>query len=597
MSAMRTHLCGEVTEVLEDQTLTVCGWVGKARDLGGLIFVGLRDHAGVLQVVIEPDNAEAFAIGETLRQEFCVQVTGRVRARPESQWNEDMATGRGELVADAVTVLAQAAPLPLLMSDEDGEEVRLKYRYLDLRRDRLQRNLRLRASLTRAIRTYLDEFGFQDIETPILTRATPEGARDYLVPSRVQQGRFFALPQSPQLFKQLLMMGGMDRYYQIARCFRDEDLRADRQPEFTQLDIEMAFVEEADVQGMAEGLIRSVFESVLAVSLPQPFPRMSWAEAMRRFGSDKPDLRNPIELVDVDAHVQSVTFKVFADPANDPASRVAAMTVPGGASLTRRQIDGYADQASKLGAKGLAWLKVNDPEQGLDGVNSPIAKFLDETALAGILNATEAKAGDLIFFGAGQTDQVAHFMGAVRNQVGHDLDLIAEGWAPLWVVDFPMFEFDADTGRHYALHHPFTAPTSPDAEGLRSEPNGALSRAYDLVLNGAEIGGGSIRIHTPTMQQAVFDVLGIDAEEARSRFGFLLDALSYGCPPHGGIAFGIDRIAALMAGEASIREVIAFPKTTNAGCPLTSAPSTIDQAQLGELAISVIEPESKPPKE
>lgn len=593
---MRTHLCGDVTEALEDQTLTLCGWVSKSRDLGGLIFVGLRDHAGVVQVVIEPDNAPAFAVGETLRQEFCVQVTGRVRARPESQWNKDMATGKVEVVAESVTVLAQSAPLPLLMSDEDGEEVRLKYRYLDLRRERLQHNLRLRASLTRAIRGYLDGFGFQDIETPILTRATPEGARDYLVPSRVQQGRFFALPQSPQLFKQLLMMGGMDRYYQIARCFRDEDLRADRQPEFTQLDLEMAFVEEADVQAMAEGLIRSVFETVLEVSLPQPFPRMSWAEAMRRFGSDKPDLRNPIELVDVDAHVQSVEFKVFSDPANDPACRVAAMTVPGGADLTRRQIDGYAEQAARLGAKGLAWLKVNDTEQGLAGVQSPVAKFLDDAAWAGMLAATGAKAGDLIFFGAGESNRVAHFMGAVRNQLGQDLGLIEGGWAPLWVVDFPMFEYDAETERHYALHHPFTAPTSVDADALKSQPNGALSRAYDLVLNGAEIGGGSIRIHSEAMQQAVFDVLGIGPQEAQSRFGFLLDALRYGCPPHGGIAFGIDRIAALMAGEASIREVIAFPKTTNAGCPLTGAPSLIDPDQLDELAVSVKPPVETPSK-
>ena len=587
---MRTHLCGEITETLTGESVTLCGWVSKSRDLGGLIFIGLRDHAGLVQVVIEPDNAPAFAVGETLRQEFCIQVNGQVRARPESQWNDDMATGRVEVVADSVAVLAKAAPLPLLMSDEDGEEVRLKYRYLDLRRERLQRNLRLRAALTRAIRNHLDQASFQDIETPILTRATPEGARDYVVPSRVQQGQFFALPQSPQIFKQLLMMGGMDRYYQIARCFRDEDLRADRQPEFTQLDIEMAFVEEGDVQAMAEGLIRSVFETVLQVSLPKPFPTMTWAEAMRRFGSDKPDLRNPIELVDVDAHVQSLEFKVFADPANDPASRVAAMVVPGGATLTRRQIDGYAEQASRLGAKGLAWLKVNDADQGLAGVQSPIAKFLDEATWSGILADTGAQSGDLIFFGGGHAAEVAHFMGAVRNQVGHDLALIGEGWAPLWVVDFPMFEYDPETDRHYALHHPFTAPTSADADALKSQPAEALSRAYDLVLNGAEIGGGSIRIHSADMQQAVFDVLGIGAEEAKSRFGFLLDALGYGCPPHGGIAFGLDRIAALMAGEASIREVIAFPKTTNAGCPLTGAPSAIDAEQLDELAVSV-----KPP--
>lgn len=590
---MRTHLCGAITETLNDKTITVCGWVDRARDLGGLIFVGLRDHKGILQVVIEPDNTEAFKVGESLRNEFCIRVTGRVRLRPESQWNAEMNTGKVELVADRVEVLSQAAPLPLLMSDEDGEEVRLKYRYLDIRRERLQKNLRLRTQLTRAIRRYLDEQDFQDIETPILTRATPEGARDYLVPSRVQQGRFFALPQSPQLFKQLLMMGGMDRYYQIARCFRDEDLRADRQPEFTQLDLEMAFVEEVDVQAVAEGMVRSVFQSVLNVSLPDPFPRMTWAEAMERFGSDKPDLRNPLTLVTISENVEHVEFKVFSEPAKDPASRVVALRAPGGAELTRRQIDEYTDFVARYGAKGLAWMKVNDRSAGMDGIQSPILKFLDPAALEAILEKTGAQDGDAIFFGAGLKPTVAAFMGALRDRLGRDLDLIQAGWAPLWVVDFPMFEDDPETERLYALHHPFTAPAVPDPQALKQDPIGAVSRAYDLVLNGAEIGGGSIRIHDQTMQQAVFDLLGIEAEEAKMRFGFLLEALRYGPPPHGGIAFGIDRIAALMAGEASIREVIAFPKTTNAGCPLTGAPSVIDPDQLSELAVAVIPTESK----
>lgn len=584
---MRTHLCGDITDKLNEQTITVCGWVDRARDLGGLIFVGLRDHKGLLQVVIEPDNIEAFRVGESLRNEFCIQVTGHVRLRPQSQWNEDMATGRVELVAHQLNVLSPAAPLPLLMSDEDGEEVRLKYRYLDLRRERLQKNLRLRTRLTRAIRHYLDGHDFQDIETPILTRATPEGARDYLVPSRVQQGRFFALPQSPQLFKQLLMMGGMDRYYQIARCFRDEDLRADRQPEFTQLDLEMAFVEERDVQAVAEGMIRSVFHSVLGVSLPDPFPRMTWAEAMRRFGSDKPDLRNPLEMVTICQQVKDVDFKVFSEPATDPACRVVAMRVPQGATLTRRQIDELTEYVARFGAKGLAWMKVNDLAKGAEGIQSPILKFLHAEALAGILEVTGAQDGDAIFFGAGLKPVVAQYMGALRNRLGQELGLIGEGWAPLWVVDFPMFEDDPDTQRLYALHHPFTAPAVPDPDALKQNPTHAVSRAYDLVLNGAEIGGGSIRIHDQVMQQAVFDLLGINAEEAKMRFGFLLEALRYGPPPHGGIAFGIDRIAALMAGEASIRDVIAFPKTTNAGCPLTGAPSMVDSDQLDELAIAL----------
>jgi len=584
---MRSHLCGRVDQALDGGEVALCGWVARSRDLGGLIFIGLRDHAGVVQVVVEPDNAAAFEVAESLRNEFCIRVVGKVRMRPESQWNEDMATGRVEVLADSVEVLNAAAPLPLLMNDEDGEEVRLKYRYLDLRRDRMQRNLRLRAALTSAIRRNLEAREFIDLETPILTRATPEGARDYLVPSRVNAGRFYALPQSPQIFKQLLMMSGMDRYYQIARCFRDEDLRADRQPEFTQLDMEMAFVDEAEVQNAAEGLIRRVFAEVLDVQLDEPFPRMTWFDAMRRFGSDKPDLRIGLELVDVDELVAGVEFKVFSGPAADPDSRVAALKVPGGAELSRKQIDDYAAFAGRYGAKGLAWMKVNDAGAGSAGVQSPIAKFLDDDTIKALVHLTAAGSGDLLLFGAGERMVVAAFMGALRVRLGHDRGLVEPGWKPLWVVDFPMFEFDAEDQRYYALHHPFTAPAVASPQALKADPAAAASRAYDMVLNGAEIGGGSIRIHDPQLQQAAFDVLGIDEDEAKRRFGFLLEALKYGCPPHGGIAFGIDRIAALMAGEDSIREVIAFPKTTTAGCPLTAAPSTIDANALAELHIQV----------
>jgi aspartyl-tRNA synthetase len=586
---MRTHLCGEVTDQLADQQFKLCGWVARARDLGGLIFIGLRDHSGVLQVVAEPENTAVFAVAERLRNEFCVQVSGRVRLRPESQWNADMATGKVELVAEHIEILNAAAPLPLLMSDDDGEEVRLRYRYLDLRRDRLQRNIRLRAKLTSAIRHHLEKQQFLDIETPILTRATPEGARDYLLPSRVQRGRFFALPQSPQLFKQLLMMSGMDRYYQIARCFRDEDLRADRQPEFTQLDMEMAFVDESDVQATVEGLLRHLFATLLGETLPDPLPRMTWDEAMRRFGSDKPDLRIPLELVSVDDQVAGCDFKVFAEPAGDPASRVAVLRVPGGAELSRREIDDYAEFAARYGAKGLAWMKVKQLAQGDQpaDVQSPIAKFLSADHIQGVLEASQAQAGDALFFGAGPTAVVNAFMGALRLRVGHDRDLVQAGWRPLWVVDFPMFEWDESTQRYMALHHPFTAPAVADPVALKAQPAEALSRGYDLVLNGSEIGGGSIRIHDSALQQAVFDLLGIDAEQAQQRFGFLLEALRYGCPPHGGIALGIDRLAALMAGEDSIREVIAFPKTTTASCPLTGAPSAAEPAQLDELGIAL----------
>ena len=581
---MRTHLCGEVNEQLAGESVQLCGWVDRRRDLGGLIFIGLRDHAGIVQVVVEPDSP-AFSDTESLRNEFCVRISGQVRMRPESQWNEDMATGKIEVVAEEVELLNASAPMPLLMTDEDGEEIRLKYRYLDLRRPRMQHNLRTRARMYQAIRKSLDARRFTELETPVLTKATPEGARDYLVPSRVHAGKYFALPQSPQLFKQLLMMSGMDRYYQIARCFRDEDLRADRQPEFTQLDIEMAFVEETDVQESAESMIRDVFSDTLGVELPEPFPRLSWRDAMERYGSDKPDLRIPMELASVDEHVAHVEFRVFSGPANDDGSRVAALRVPGGADISRRQIDEYSEYVGRYGARGLAWIKVNDADAGLEGLQSPIAKFLDDTAWRGIATATGAESGDILFFGAGEWLTVSTFMGALLVKAGHDRGLAREGWAPLWVNEFPMFEWDEEANRHIAMHHPFTAPVKPGPEDLLANPSEALSKGYDMVLNGVELGGGSIRIHDPEMQQAVFKLLGIGEEEAQQKFGFLLDALRYGCPPHGGIAFGLDRMAALMSGEDSIRDVIAFPKTTTAQCLLTSAPSRVPDEQVAELHI------------
>jgi aspartyl-tRNA synthetase len=581
---MRTHLCGEITEELADQPVALCGWVDRRRDLGGLIFIGLRDHAGIVQVVVEPDSS-AFADAEALRNEYCVRISGQVRMRPESQWNESMATGKIEIVADRVELLNASEPMPMLMTDEDGEEIRLKYRYLDLRRPRMQNNLRTRARMYRAIRSSLDNKGFTELETPILTKATPEGARDYLVPSRVQAGQFFALPQSPQLFKQLLMMAGMDRYYQIARCFRDEDLRADRQPEFTQLDIEMAFVEERDVQDCAEAMIREVFRETLAVELPDAFPRLSWTEAMDRYGSDKPDLRIPMELVSVDEHVAHIDFRVFSGPANEEGSRVAALRIPGAADLSRKQIDGYTEYAGRYGARGLAWIKVNDAATGLEGLQSPIAKFLDDKAWQGIAAATGVETGDILLFGAGDWLTVSNFMGHLLVKAGSDRGLVNDGWQPLWVNDFPMFEWDEESGRHMAMHHPFTAPAEADPEALLADPGASLSKGYDMVINGSEIGGGSIRIHNSDMQQTVFKLLGISEEEAQQKFGFLLEALKFGCPPHGGIAFGLDRIAALMLGEDSIRDVIAFPKTTTAQCLLTSAPSSVSDEQLAELHI------------
>ena len=581
---MRTHFCGLVDEALIGQAVTLCGWVDVARDLGGLCFVDLRDHEGIVQVVAEPSQAEGnaavIATAADLGYEDCIRVTGTVRRRESV--NDRIRTGQVEVVAERIEVLNKAEPLPFHAHENPGEDVRLKYRYLDLRTPEMQRRMRTRTKLVAALRRWLDGKGFQDIETPILTRATPEGARDFLVPARMHPGEFYALPQSPQLFKQILMMSGFDRYYQIARCFRDEALRADRQLEFTQLDIEFAWVEERDVQDTVERMMREVFDEVIGVELGE-FPRMTWAEAMRRYGSDKPDLRNPLELVDIADRVRGCGFKVFAEPAADPAGRVCALRIPGGAKLSRKQIDEYAAHAGKYGAKGLAYAKI-----GEDGaVNSPVAKFFDEAAFQALLEATGAGNGDLVFFGAGAYGTVSDFMGAVRLKAGKDFDLVEDGWKPLWVTDFPMFEYDDEAGRYVALHHPFTAPAVDSIEDLRANAATAVSRGYDMVLNGNEIGGGSIRIHRPQMQAAVFELLGIAADEQQAKFGFLLDALKYGAPPHGGIAFGIDRIAALMAGTESIRDVIAFPKTTGAQCLMTDAPSPLEESQLAEVHIAV----------
>ncbi len=590
---MRSHFCGRVDERLIGQTVVLCGWANTRRDHGGVIFIDLRDHEGIVQCVIEPDNEAAFKVGEAVRYEYCLKITGSVRARPATQINDRLGTGRIEVVCDVVEVLNASAPLPFQLDDQPGEEARLKYRYLDIRRPQMQHAMRLRTRLTQEIRRYLDARDFQDIETPILTKATPEGARDYLVPSRVHPGEFYALPQSPQLFKQLLMMAGMDRYYQIARCFRDEDLRADRQPEFTQLDMEFAFVEEHDVQDMVEGMIRHIFKAVNDVDLADPFPRITYAEAMRRFGSDKPDLRIAWELIDVAAAVAHVEFKVFSGPAKDPGGRVACLRVPGGSEMTRKQLDDLGLYVAKYGAKGLAWIRIDDISKGREGLVSPIVKFLDDAAIEGIFKATGAQQGDVLFFGAGPYKTVSEFMGALRLKVAKDLGAVQQGWAPLWVTDFPMFEYDADDKRYVALHHPFTAPKIDDVADLKANAANSVSRGYDCVLNGNEIGGGSIRIHRPEMQSAVFDLLGISADEAQAKFGFLLEALKFGAPPHGGIAFGIDRMAALMVGTDSIRDVIAFPKTASANCLMTSAPSEVPQVQLQELHVRVVKPEKK----
>jgi aspartyl-tRNA synthetase len=590
---MRSHYCGQVDDKLIGQEVTVAGWVHRRRDHGGVIFVDLRDREGLLQIVFDPDAAAIFKEAERLRSEFVIKVKGRVRERPAGTVNQNLASGRVELLAQELELLNRSEPLPFQLDETVGEEVRLKYRYLDLRREVMSQRLRLRHRITRSMRYFLDNNGFIDLETPMLTKATPEGARDYLVPSRTHEGKFFALPQSPQIFKQLLMISGFDRYYQIVRCFRDEDLRADRQPEFTQLDIETSFLSQDDIMRLMEGLVRYFFKEVLGVSLPDPIERMTFAEAMRRFASDKPDLRIPLELVDVADLVKDCDFKVFAGPAKDPKGRVAALRVPGGGSLPRSQIDEYTAFVGRYGAKGLAYIKVNERAKGRDGLQSPIVKFLNDAAVAGILERTGAQDNDLIFFGADTAKVVNDAIGALRIKVGQDLKLVQEGWRPLWVVDFPMFEWDPEAKRWVAMHHPFTSPANDDPAALRADPEGALAKAYDMVLNGSEIGGGSVRIHRQEMQSTVFDLLGINAEEAQKKFGFLLDALKFGAPPHGGIAFGLDRLAMLMAGADSIREVIAFPKTQTAADPMTDAPTEVSEAQLRELHIRVRTP---PPK-
>ncbi len=580
---MRSHYCGQLNETLVDQEITLCGWVHRRRDHGGVIFLDLRDRDGIAQVVVDPDTQDAFATADRARSEFVLRIRGRIRLRPEGTQNPNMPTGMIEVLAKDVEVLNTAATPPFQLDEHGkvGEEVRLKHRYIDLRRPEMIDKLRLRSRITHSVRAYLESQGFLDIETPILTRATPEGARDYLVPSRTHEGHFFALPQSPQLFKQLLMVAGLDRYYQIAKCFRDEDLRADRQPEFTQIDLEASFVDEDAIMAITERMIRQLFQEVLEVELPE-FPRMAYAEAMRRYGSDKPDLRIPLELVDVDDLMKDVDFKVFSGPANADDGRVAALKVSGGARLTRKEIDEYTRFVGIYGAKGLAWIKVNERAKGLEGLQSPIVKFMDGI-IETLLDRVGAEDGDIIFFGADKTRIVNEAIGALRVRLGEDLDLYTQPWAPLWVVDFPMFEAD-DAGRLSALHHPFTAPScSPEA--LKAEPASALSRAYDMVLNGTELGGGSIRIHDQGMQRTVFEVLGIGEAEAEEKFGFLLDALRFGAPPHGGLAFGLDRLVMLMTGARTIREVIAFPKTQSAADLMTDAPGEVSADQLKELNI------------
>jgi len=583
---MRSHFCGHVTEALIGETVTVCGWVNRRRDHGGVIFIDLRDREGLLQVVVDPDTPEAFSLAEQVRNEYVLRIEGRVRERPAGTENPNLASGQIEVLAKRLQVLNTADTPPFQLDDEDvGEETRLTFRYVDLRRPEMFRRLATRAKLTRAIRGFLDAEGFLDIETPMLTKATPEGARDYLVPSRTHPGSFFALPQSPQIFKQLLMMSGFERYYQIARCFRDEDLRADRQPEFTQLDVEVSFLDQEAIMALVERMLRQVFREVMAVELPDPFPRMRYAEAMQRFGIDRPDLRIPLELVEVSDLMAGVEFKVFAGPAADPKGRVAALRVPKGGEIPRSAIDEYTKFVAIYGAKGLAYIKVNDVAAGREGLQSPIVKFLTDEAVAGILARTGCENGDLVFFGADRASVVNDALGALRVRLGHDLGLVQEGWRPLWVVDFPMFEFDEKEKRFNALHHPFTSPDVLDPARIREAPEALLSKAYDVVLNGSEIGGGSVRIHDQEVQRAVFDVLGIAPAEAEQRFGFLLRALRHGCPPLGGIAFGIDRMAALMTGSASIRDVIAFPKTQTAACPLTDAPAPAEERQLRELGL------------
>jgi aspartyl-tRNA synthetase len=589
---MRSHYCGEITEKLVQETVTFCGWIHRRRDHGGVIFLDVRDREGLVQVVFDPDTVEAFNTADSVRSEYVVQITGLVRPRPVGSENEGMTTGKIEVLGKEIKVLnkANTPPFPLDDYSPVGEDVRLKYRYMDLRRDDMQHNLRFRHKVTMQIRNILDEQGFLDIETPILTRATPEGARDYLVPSRTHQGSFFALPQSPQLFKQLLMVSGFDRYYQIAKCFRDEDLRADRQPEFTQIDMEASFIEEKDIMNAAESMIKAVFQQQLNIDLGD-FPHMPYSEAMSRFGSDKPDLRIPMELVDVAEFLQDIEFKVFAGPAKDPKGRVAALKVPGGAELSRKQIDEYTKYVSIYGAKGLAWIKVNEIEKGVEGLQSPIIKFIGDDNTMKIMEKLEAKNGDIVFFGADKESIVNEALGALRVKLGLDLNMLTKEWAPMWVIDFPMFEETSDGGLT-AIHHPFTAPSCTPEE-LKADPANALSRAYDMVLNGCELGGGSIRIHDQEMQKVVFEILNISEEEQQEKFGFLLDALQFGAPPHGGLAFGLDRLIMLMTGSDSIREVIAFPKTQSAACVMTNAPGEVPTKNLREVGIQLRPKETK----
>ena len=585
---MRSHPCGVIDTSHLDQEVELCGWVHRRRDHGGVIFIDLRDYTGLVQVVFDPDRAAIFSQAEQVRNEYVLKITGKVRDRPEGTVNPQMPTGAIEVLVTDLEVLNKAETPPFQIDDTDvSEEHRLRYRYVDLRRPVMQDRLRMRAKVMQRLRNYLDAEAFVEIETPTLTRATPEGARDYLVPSRTHQGSFFALPQSPQLFKQLLMMSGMDRYYQIARCFRDEDLRADRQPEFSQLDIEMSFIDEAQIMGIMETMMTKLFKEVLDVDLPSPFPQMTYADAMMQYGSDKPDLRIALKLVELSDLMKDVEFKVFAEPAKNDDGRVAALCVPGGSKLSRKDIDGYTEYVSRYGARGLAYIKCNDIAAGRDGLQSPIVKNISDEILTGIVERCGAKDGDLIFFGADKATVVADALGALRVKVGTDLDMVSDTWQPMWVIDFPMFDWDAREKRWHALHHPFTAPQATTMEEWKAQidanPAECLSRAYDMVLNGTELGGGSIRIHSSEMQQSALDVLGVEAEEANDKFGFLLDALKYGAPPHGGIAFGIDRLIMLMTGATSIRDVMAFPKTQTAACLLTSAPSEVSEQQLKDL--------------